>query len=54
MTRTVTYTRRQTRHGLHLVLTFCTFGAWAVTGWPLAWAWNRFGPRERTVTRTYG
>jgi hypothetical protein len=49
--RTVTKTRRQTRHGLHLLLTLCTFGLWAVTGWPIAWAWNRFGPRECTVTR---
>ncbi len=48
---TTTFVRRPTRHGLHLVLTLCTCGMWAFTGWPLAWAWNRFGPRERIVTR---
>lgn len=47
----VTKARRETRHGLHLVLTICTFGLWAFTGWPVAWAWNRFGPRAKTVTR---
>lgn len=47
----VTKTRRETRHGLHLLLTFCTFGLWAFTGWPIAWAWNRFGPRRVTVTK---
>lgn len=44
-------TRRETRHGLHLLLTMCTFGLWALTGWPIAWAWNRFGPRRVTDTR---
>jgi len=48
----VTKDRRETRHGLHLLLTFCTFGAWALTGWPIAWLWNRFGPRRKTVTYT--
>jgi hypothetical protein len=46
----VTKERRETRHGLHLLLTFCTFGLWALTGWPIAWAWNRFGPRRKIVT----
>lgn len=48
----VTKDRRETRHGLHLLLTFCTFGLWALTGWPIAWLWNRFGPRRKTVTYT--
>lgn len=48
--RMVTKDRRETRHGLHLLLTLCTFGVWAVTGWPIAWAWNRFGPRRVTTT----
>jgi hypothetical protein len=47
----VTRTRRESRHGFHLVMTFCTFGLWAVTGWPTAVLWNKFGPRKRTVTR---
>jgi hypothetical protein len=48
----VTKTRRETRHGLHITLSVCTFGVWAFTGWPLCWAINRFGPRQRTVTRS--
>ena len=28
--------RRGANHGLHLVLTLCTCGLWAVTGWPIA------------------
>lgn len=43
--------RRPTRHGLHLVLTLFTCGVWAITGWPIAWAWNRFGPRDATTIR---
>lgn len=49
-TRQVTKSRKETRHGLHLFLTICTFGAWGFV-WPCVWAWNRFGPRARTVTR---
>lgn len=48
--KTVTKERRETRHGLHLVLTVLTVGVWGVTGWPIAWAWNRFGPRKATTT----
>ena len=51
--RTVTKTRKPTRHGLHLALTICTFGVWAITGWPIAWAWNTFGPRAKTTTTSY-
>jgi hypothetical protein len=49
----VTTQRKPTRHGLHLVLTILTFGGWAISGWPIAWAWNTWGPRARTVTRNY-
>jgi hypothetical protein len=49
----VTTQRKPTRHGLHLVITILTFGIWAVSGWPIAWAWNTWGPRARTVTRNY-
>lgn len=49
----VTYQRRETRHGLHLIITLLTFGLWAIVGWPWVWLWNRFGPRERVVTRRY-
>ncbi len=42
------YRRRSTRHGLHLVLTLMTCGGWLLV-WPVVWAWNAFGPRERTV-----
>lgn len=45
-------TRHETRHGLHLTLTVCTCGLWAITGWPLFWLWNRFGPRRRTTIQT--
>lgn len=47
----VTKQRKQTRHGLHLFLTIITFGAWGITGWPIAWAWNTFGPRAKTTTK---
>lgn len=44
--------RRDTRHGLHLILTVMTCGMWSLIGWPVAWAWNKFGPRKRTTIRT--
>jgi hypothetical protein len=50
MSTATTYSRKQTRHGLHLVLTVCTCGVWAFTGWPIAWAWNGLGPRAKTTT----
>lgn len=31
-----TTTRRGANHTLHLVLTICTCGMWAFTGWPIA------------------
>lgn len=45
------YERNKTNHPLHLVLTLLTCGVWAVTGWPAAWLWNKFGPRNKTVVR---
>lgn len=51
-TTTVIKKRHETRHGLHVVLTILTLGGWALTGWPIAWLWNRFGPRRREVHRT--
>ena len=29
-------TRRGANHTLHIILTLCTCGLWAVTGWPIA------------------
>lgn len=48
--KVVTKARHETRHGLHLILTICTGGVWALTGWPIAWLWNRMGPRRRSTT----
>lgn len=28
--------KRQANHTLHLILTICTCGLWAITGWPIA------------------
>ncbi|MFD9764740.1 hypothetical protein ACFWXI_14555 [[Kitasatospora] papulosa] len=28
--------RRQANHTLHIILTICTCGLWAITGWPIA------------------
>jgi len=50
----VTYERKKTSHGFHLLMSFLTLGMWAVFVWPLVWVWNAFGPRKRTVTYTYG
>lgn len=49
--REVTKTKKRTSHGLHVFLSIITCGVWAITGWPIAWAWNTFGPRKKTVTR---
>lgn len=46
MTRTVTVERRGANHTLHLILTICTGGLWAVTGWPIA---AMMGRKTRTV-----
>lgn len=28
--------KRQANHTLHIILTICTCGIWAITGWPIA------------------
>jgi hypothetical protein len=28
--------KRQANHTLHIILTICTCGLWAITGWPIA------------------
>lgn len=33
--------KRGANHGLHLFLTICTCGIWAITGWPIAAAMGR-------------
>jgi hypothetical protein len=49
--RAVTRSRKRTSHGLHLVLSVVTGGAWAVLVWAPITLWHKFGPRARTVTR---
>jgi hypothetical protein len=41
-------TKRGANHGLHLVLTLCTCGIWAITGWPIAAIMGR-----RSTTTVY-
>jgi hypothetical protein len=50
--KTVIRDRRETRHGLHFILTVCTCGGWALVGWPVAWLWNKVGPKRKTTVRT--
>lgn len=50
--RSVTKSRRQTNHYLHLRLTLWTLGAWSPV-WIAMTMWNKFGPRARSVTRHY-
>lgn len=38
--------RRGANHTLHIILTICTCGIWAITGWPIAAAMGR-----KTVTK---
>lgn len=38
--------KRGANHGLHLFLTICTCGMWAITGWPIAAIMGR----KKTVT----
>ncbi|OKJ06816.1 hypothetical protein [Kitasatospora sp. CB01950] len=45
----VVVTRRGANHVLHIILTICTGGIWAITGWPIAAAMGR-----KTRTVTYG
>jgi hypothetical protein len=49
--RTVTLTRVPTRHGLHLLLSVLTLGAW-VPVWAVLTVWHKIGPRARAVTRS--
>lgn len=38
--------KRGANHTLHLILSICTCGMWAITGWPIAAATGR----KKTVT----
>lgn len=49
--RAVTKSRKRTSHGLHLVLTICTGGAWGILVWLPLTMWHKFGPRAKAVTR---
>jgi hypothetical protein len=40
--------KRGANHTLHLILTICTCGIWAITGWPIAAILGR-----KKVTTTY-
>jgi hypothetical protein len=43
--------RKRTSHGLHLVLTIVTGGAWGLFVWLPLTLWHKVGPRRKTVTR---
>jgi hypothetical protein len=49
--RSVAKTRKQTSHGLHLILTIGTFGLWGICVWLPLTLWHKFGPRRKTVTK---
>lgn len=38
--------KRGANHTLHLILSICTCGLWAITGWPIAAAMGR----KKTIT----
>ncbi|MFE1515713.1 hypothetical protein ACFW9I_02590 [[Kitasatospora] papulosa] len=42
--------RRQANHTLHIILTICTCGLWAITGWPIA---AIMGRKTVTTVPTY-
>ena len=48
--RAVMKTRKDTSHGLHLVLTILTGGIWGLVAWLPLTIWHRIGPRRRYVT----
>jgi hypothetical protein len=48
--KAITKTRKSTSHGLHLVLSICTGGAWALLVWLPLTMWHKMGPRRSTVT----
>lgn len=49
--KAVVKTRKNTSHGLHLVLTICTGGGWGIFVWLPLTMWHKYGPRQKTVTR---
>lgn len=49
----VTSSRKKTRHGLHLVITVCTFGCWAPV-WAWLTLWHIIGPKAKARTNYYG
>jgi hypothetical protein len=49
--RMVTYSRNETSHTFHLIMTVLTGGLWAVVVWGPMILWNSFGPRSRSVTK---
>lgn len=49
--RTVTRERKRTSHGLHLVLTVVTCGAWGLFVWLPLTLWHKMGPRRKIVAR---
>ena len=51
MTTTVTKTRKQTNHVLHLILTICTAGAWGVFVWAPITVYNSMR-HDKAVSRT--
>lgn len=50
MRRSVSRSRKRTSHEFHLMMMWCTCGAWAPV-WFMAWIWNALGPKRKTVTR---
>lgn len=48
--RAVTKQRKDTSHGLHLVLTICTFGMWGIFVWLPITIWHKVGPKKKVVT----
>jgi len=42
-------TRKDTNHGLHLVLTILTCGMWGLCVWLPLTLWHRIGPRKKIV-----
>ena len=47
----ITKTRRVFDHSRHIKWTVLTLGVWGATGYPIMWAWNRYGP-EKAVSVT--
>lgn len=43
-------TRRAFNHSWHIGMSAKTLGIWLVTGYPLAYAWNRWGPEKAVTT----